>query len=79
MIGVYIGGPILVSLVTLAICRLLGYQPDEAGSKPYFVLGFNIGELLCCFSLAAVYSVITVPTGILALVLFKAHIKRKRV
>ncbi|HSY17163.1 MAG TPA: hypothetical protein VK815_02470 [Candidatus Acidoferrales bacterium] len=79
LIGAYIAGPIFVTLVTLAICFLLGYQPDEAGSKSYFVLGFDIGGLLSGFSMIGIFSVITIPTGILALVLFRAYLRRKQV
>jgi hypothetical protein len=68
LIGLYIIGPIMVTLIDMAICQLLGYRPDESGMKPYVDLGLDIGGLLSDFFMVGFFSAFTIPTGLLALV-----------
>jgi hypothetical protein len=71
LLGAYRIGPIVVTLMDVAICQVLGFQPNEGGTKQYFVLGFDLGGLLNLFYMTALFSVFTMPTGMLALVFSK--------
>jgi hypothetical protein len=75
LLWLYITGPILITLLGAGVCLVLGYEPNEAASNKYFVMGFDIGGILSCFAMAGFFAVFTIPTGLLALVAFRVFLR----
>jgi len=63
-------GPMACALTAGYVGNLLGCRVDEAGSHPCFVLGCDIGPILYILGVLGWLSLLTIPTGAIAFLLF---------
>jgi hypothetical protein len=64
----YMVAPILSVVVAATIAKATGSRLDEGDSHPCFVLGIDIGGLLYDMGVAGLFALITIPTGLIAIV-----------
>jgi len=62
--------PILSVMAASIIARACGAQLDEGSQHPCFVLGHDIGPLLYQMFVAGWFMLITLPTGLFAILVF---------
>lgn len=72
LLFLYTLGPILVSLLAGGIAHLAGAQLDEGSVHPCIVLGIDIGRPLYILGVAGWLALITISTGLLALLGYSA-------
>jgi hypothetical protein len=70
LIILYTLAPVLSVLISSGIATALGAKLDESQTHPAYLLGINIGGLLSIMFIAGWLALITIPTGLLALVVF---------
>lgn len=66
----YTISPILSVLISSAIAGALGAQLDEGSQHPAYLLGVDIGGLLSMMFVMGWLALVTIPTGLIALVAF---------
>ena len=64
----YMVAPILSVLVASGIANVTGSRLDEGDPHPCIILGVDIGVPLYCMLVAGWFVLITIPTGLLAIV-----------
>jgi hypothetical protein len=66
----YTLAPVLSVLISSGIAMALGAQLDEANNHPAYLLGVDIGGLLSVMFVLGWLALVTIPTGLIALVVF---------
>lgn len=72
LIVLYTIGPILCVLLCTLIANTLGCQVDEGNVHPCNCLGVDIGGPLYALGMMGWFALITLPTGVLALIVYFA-------
>ncbi len=69
-IGLYTIAPILSVLACATIAKVMGCQVHEGGGVPCKCLGVDIGPLLYLLGVMGWMALVTVPTGLIGMVIF---------
>jgi hypothetical protein len=69
-IVLYTVAPILCVLIASGIAYVTGSRLDEGNAHPCIVLGIDIGGLLYVLAVSGWFMFFTIPTGLLALLIF---------
>lgn len=72
LIVLYTIGPILCVLLGTLIAKTLGCQVDEGSVHPCNCLGVDIGGPLYALGMMGWLALITLPTGVFALIVYSA-------
>lgn len=70
LIVLYTIGPILCVLLCALIANALGCQVDEGSIHPCNCLGVDIGGPLYALGMMGWFALVTLPTGLLAMVVY---------
>jgi hypothetical protein len=70
LIALYSVAPILCILISSAVATAAGSQLDESGAHPTYVLGVDVGEILSAMFVCGWFTMVTVPTGLIAMLVF---------
>jgi hypothetical protein len=73
----YMVAPILSALIASGIAAATGSRLDEAGAHPCIIMGCDIGVLLSIMFAAGWLVLLTVPTGLIA-ILVAINVRRFR-
>ena len=70
LIGLYSVAPILCASIAEGVASATGCRLDETSLHPCVVLGVDVGGLLNMMMLCGWFMIVTVPTGLLAMLVF---------
>lgn len=84
LIVLYSVAPILCVIISSGIALATGSQLDESGSHPCIICGVDVGGILVTMFVCGWFSLVTIPTGLLAMLAFTVvwiilRIRAKRV
>ncbi|MFL6200274.1 MAG: hypothetical protein ACJ76J_13925 [Thermoanaerobaculia bacterium] len=70
LIALWTASPILSVLIASALASAFGCQVDEGGAHPCMAFGTDIGELLYTLFVMGWFFFLTIPSGLVAAVVF---------
>jgi hypothetical protein len=70
LLALYTVAPILSVLTASGVASLAGAKLDEGASHPCIILGHDFGDLLYTMFLFGWFALLTVPSGLLAMLVF---------
>jgi hypothetical protein len=81
LIILYSVAPILCVLISSAVAAAAGSRLDEGGSHPTYILGVDVGGILAVMFVCGWFTLVTVPTGLIAMLVFTIFwvVRRRRV
>ena len=74
----YTVGPILPMVLASAVASRYGCLLDESGVSPCVVAGRDLGGILSFMFVSAWFALLTLPSGVLALIGYSAYVTSRR-
>ena len=78
VIGLFTVAPILSFAIAGGVARFCGCQVDESGVHPCIILGTDVGGLLYDMCVAGWFALLTVPFGLLVILLITLDLVKGR-